>query len=165
MAYIPEASDIVWLQFNPQAGHEQAVHRPALVLSPAKYKKIAFMLCCPMTTQIKGYPFEVVIKGSQTSAALADQVKSLDWKVRKAKRKSQVSASELAVPSVPAAAAMNDRFSRRMAAQKFTQLQQFPRCKRTQHKSVTSALGSPDTFAAPSTNGWSENGCRSLRRA
>lgn len=96
MAYIPEAGDIVWLQFNPQAGHEQAGHRPALVLSPAKYNKIGLMLCCPMTTKIKGYPFEVVIKGSQTSAALADQVKSLDWKVRKAKRKSQVSASELA---------------------------------------------------------------------
>ena len=96
MAYIPEAGDIVWLQFNPQAGHEQAGHRPALVLSPAKYNKIGLMLCCPMTTKVKGYPFEVVIKGSQTSAALADQVKSLDWKVRKAKRKSQVSASELA---------------------------------------------------------------------
>lgn len=96
MTYIPEAGDIVWLQFNPQAGHEQAGHHPALVLSPAKYNKIGLMLCCPMTTKIKGYPFEVVIKGSQTSAALADQVKSLDWKVRKAKRKSQVSASELA---------------------------------------------------------------------
>lgn len=96
MAYIPEAGDIVWLQFNPQAGHEQAGHRPALVLSPAKYNKIGLMLCCPMTTKIKGYPFEVVIKGSQTSAALADQVKSLDWKVRKAKRKGQVTASELA---------------------------------------------------------------------
>ncbi len=96
MAYIPEAGDIVWLQFNPQAGHEQAGHRPALVLSPAKYNKIGLMLCCPMTSKIKGYPFEVAIEGSQTSSALADQVKSLDWKVRKAKRKGQVTASELA---------------------------------------------------------------------
>ena len=96
MVYIPEAGDIVWLQFNPQAGHEQAGHRPALVLSPAKYNKIGLMLCCPMTTKIKGYPFEVVIEGSQTSAALADQVNSLDWKVRKAKRKGQVATSELA---------------------------------------------------------------------
>jgi|TARA_R110000796_G_scaffold64188_1_gene148703 mRNA interferase MazF len=96
MAYIPEAGDIVWLQFNPQAGHEQAGHRPALVLSPAKYNKIGLMLCCPMTTKLKGYPFEVVIDGPQTSAALADQVKSLDWKVRKAKRKGQVTATELA---------------------------------------------------------------------
>jgi mRNA interferase MazF len=83
MAYIPEAGDIVWLQFNPQAGHEQAGHRPALVLSPAKYNKIGLMLCCPMTTKLKGYLFEVVVDGPQTSAALADQVKSLDWKVRK----------------------------------------------------------------------------------
>jgi mRNA interferase MazF len=96
MAYIPEAGDIVWLQFNPQAGHEQAGHRPALVLSPAKYNKIGLMLCCPMTTKLKGYPFEVVIDGPQTSAALADQVKSLDWKVRKAKRKGQVTSTELA---------------------------------------------------------------------
>jgi mRNA interferase MazF len=96
MAYIPEAGDIVWLQFNPQAGHEQAGHRPALVLSPAKYNKIGLMLCCPMTTKLKGYPVEVVIDGPQTSAALADQVKSLDWKVRKAKRKGQVTSTELA---------------------------------------------------------------------
>tara|TARA_R110002074_G_scaffold92570_1_gene202155 strand:- start:10934 stop:11260 length:327 start_codon:yes stop_codon:yes gene_type:complete len=96
MAYIPEAGDIVWLQFNPQAGHEQAGHRPALVLSPAKYNKIGLMLCCPMTTKLKGYPFEVVIERSQTSAALADQVKSLDWKVRKAKRKGRVTSTELA---------------------------------------------------------------------
>lgn len=96
MAYIPEAGDIVWLQFNPQAGHEQAGHRPALVLSPAKYNKIGLMLCCPMTTKLKGYPFEVIIDGPQTSAALADQVKSLDWKVRKAKRKGQVTSTELA---------------------------------------------------------------------
>jgi mRNA interferase MazF len=96
MAYIPEAGDIVWLQFNPQAGHEQAGHRPALVLSPAKYNKIGLMLCCPMTTKVKGYPFEVVIQGPQNSAALADQVKSLDWKVTKAKRKGQVTSWELA---------------------------------------------------------------------
>jgi len=96
MAYIPEAGDIVWLQFNPQAGHEQAGHLPALVLSPAKYNKIGLMICCPMTTKLKGYPFEVVIDGTQTSAALADQVKSLDWKVRKAKRKGQVTSMELA---------------------------------------------------------------------
>jgi mRNA interferase MazF len=91
MAYIPEAGDIVWLQFTPQIGH-----RPALILSPAKYNKIGLMLCCPMTTKLMGYPFEVVIDGTQTSAALADQVKSLDWKVRKVKRKGQVTSTELA---------------------------------------------------------------------
>lgn len=93
--YIPDAGDIVWLQFSPQAGHEQAGHRPALVVSPAKYNRIGLMLCCPMTTKIKGYPFEVIISGGQPSAVLTDQIKSLDWKVRKAKRKGQVTSREL----------------------------------------------------------------------
>jgi len=87
--YVPDAGDIVWLQFNPQAGHEQSGHRPALVLSPAAYNgATGLMLCCPMTTKIKGYPFEVVVAGAVSagpaSAVLADQVKSLDWRVRKA---------------------------------------------------------------------------------
>ena len=95
--YVPEAGDIVWLHFDPQAGHEQAGHRPALVLSPSTYNgKTNLMLCCPMTTQIKGYPFEVQIAGDRPSAALADQVKSLDWVVRKAIRKGMVSSLELA---------------------------------------------------------------------
>lgn len=81
--YVPEAGDIVWLHFDPQAGHEQAGHRPALVLSPAIYNgRTGLMLCCPMTTQIKAYPFEVVIAGRKPSAVLADQVKSLDSRVR-----------------------------------------------------------------------------------
>mgnify|MGYP001764779167 CR=1 FL=1 len=95
--YIPDAGDIVWLQFNPQAGHEQAGHRPALVLSPAAYNsKTGLMLCCPMTTQIKGYPFEVLIASDKPSAALVDQVKSLDWVARKATRKGKVTPSDLA---------------------------------------------------------------------
>ncbi|MDR1849965.1 MAG: endoribonuclease MazF [Zoogloeaceae bacterium] len=94
--YVPEAGDIVWLHFDPQAGHEQAGHRPALVLSPALYNgKSGLMLCCPMTTKIKGYPFEVLIAGSKPSAVLADQVKSLDWTVRKATRKGTVTPAEL----------------------------------------------------------------------
>ena len=94
--YVPEAGDIVWLHFDPQAGHEQAGHRPALVLSPSMYNgKTNLMLCCPMTTQIKGYPFEVLIAGDRPSAALADQVKSLDWVVRKANRNGMVLSSEL----------------------------------------------------------------------
>lgn len=95
MSYIPEAGDIVWLQFTPQAGHEEAGHRPALVLSPAKYNRIGLMLCCPMTTKAKGYPFEVAIAGDTESVVLADQVKSLDWKARKARRKGKVSVVEL----------------------------------------------------------------------
>ncbi len=97
--YVPDRGDIVWLQFNPQAGHEQAGHRPALVLSPASYnRRSGLMLCCPMTSQRKGYPFEVVIEvdTDRESVVLADQVKSLDWKVRKAVKKGTVSIDVIA---------------------------------------------------------------------
>ena len=95
--YVPDAGDVVWLNFTPQAGHEQAGHRPALVLSPAAYnEKAGLMVCCPMTTQIKNYPFEVLIAGTPPSAVLADQVKSLDWRVRRATRKGRISTEELA---------------------------------------------------------------------
>jgi mRNA interferase MazF len=97
-SYIPDAGDIVWLDFDPQLGHEQAGHRPALVLSPASYNdKASLMLCCPMTTQIKGYPFEVVIVGTTPGAVLSDQVKSLDWRKRRASRKGMVTPAELAI--------------------------------------------------------------------
>ena len=87
--YVPDRGDVVWLQFTPQAGHEQAGHRPALVLSPAAYnRKTGLMVCCPITTKIKGYPFEVPINsGNVPGVVLADQVKSLDWQARKAKKK------------------------------------------------------------------------------
>jgi mRNA interferase MazF len=95
--YVPDAGDIVWISFNPQAGHEQAGHRPAIVLSPAAYNaKTSLMVCCPMTTQIKNYPFEVVIASGSPAAVLADQVKSVDWRKRRAKRKGSISPSELA---------------------------------------------------------------------
>lgn len=97
--YVPDRGDIVWLQFNPQAGHEQAGHRPALVLSPASYNRLSgLMLCCPMTSQRKGYPFEVVVDDAsgRTNVVLADQVKSLDWKVRKAIKKGAASSSVIA---------------------------------------------------------------------
>jgi mRNA interferase MazF len=95
--YVPEVGHIVWLMFDPQAGHEQAGHRPALVLSPSAYNsKTGLMLCCPLTTQIKGYPFEVLIAGERPSAALADQVKSLDWVARKAEHKGKASSVEMA---------------------------------------------------------------------
>ena len=96
-SYVPDAGDIVWVSFNPQAGREQAGHRPAVVLSPAAYNaKTSLMVCCPMTTQIKNYPFEVVISADNPSAILADQVKSLDWRKRRARRKGAISAAELA---------------------------------------------------------------------
>jgi len=96
-AYVPEAGDVVWLQFDPQAGHEQAGHRPALVLSPSRYNAIrGMMVCCPMTTKIKGYPFEVVVDSDKPGAVLADQVKNLDWRARKAVRKGRVAPAVLA---------------------------------------------------------------------
>jgi mRNA interferase MazF len=96
-ARVPDSGDIVWLHFDPQAGHEQAGHRPALVLSPARYNGLrGMMLCCPLTTKIKGYPFEVVISHSPPSAILADQIKNLDWRARKAKLKGKVAAAVLA---------------------------------------------------------------------
>ena len=91
-AYVPDRGDIVWLEFDPQAGHEQAGHRPALVLSPARYNgPRGMMVCCPMTSRIKGYPFEVIDSHDPPSVALADQVKSLDWRARRAVRKGSVS--------------------------------------------------------------------------
>lgn len=87
VAYIPDSGDIVWITFNPQAGHEQAGRRPALVLSPAAYNgKVGLAIFCPITSHVKGYPFEVLIPdGLEVNGAiLSDQVKSLDWKARKA---------------------------------------------------------------------------------
>lgn len=93
--YVPDRADIVWLELSPQAGYEQAGHRPALVLSPAAYnRRTGLMLCCPITTRIKGYPFEVAIAGPSGTAGvvLADQVKCLDWRARRAKRKNEAPA-------------------------------------------------------------------------
>ncbi|WP_062228765.1 endoribonuclease MazF [Aureimonas frigidaquae] len=96
-AWVPDSGDIVWVNFDPQAGHEQAGHRPALVLSPARYNGMrGMMLCCPLTTKLKAYPFEVVISQNPPSAILADQIKNLDWRARKARRKGEVTAAVLA---------------------------------------------------------------------
>src|SRR5574337_642044 len=86
-SYVPKRGDVVWITLNPQAGHEQAGRRPAVVLSPQPYnEKVGLALLCPITNQIKGYPFEVVIPPdlSVTGAILSDQVKSLDWRTRNA---------------------------------------------------------------------------------
>jgi mRNA interferase MazF len=95
--YVPDTGDVVWLEFDPQAGHEQAGHRPALVISPASYNgKTGLMVCCPMSTKIKGHPFEVVSQvDGVDSAVLSDQLKSLDWRVRRAKKKAVVGADVL----------------------------------------------------------------------
>ena len=96
--FIPARGDLVWLQFNPQAGHEQAGGRPALVISPRSYnKKVGLALFCPITSQVKGYPFEVELPGGSKvgGVVLSDQIKSLDWRLRKAKRLGAVSESIL----------------------------------------------------------------------
>lgn len=83
--YIPDRGDAVWINLNPQAGHEQAGRRPAVVLSPSSYNgKVGLAIFCPVTSQIKGYPFEVIIPSGLkvTGAILSDQVKILDWKIR-----------------------------------------------------------------------------------
>ena len=87
MAYVPERGDVVWISLNPQAGHEQAGRRPAVVVSPKSYNgKVGLGLFCPVTSQVKGYPFEVAVPQGLPvgGVVLADQVKSLDWRARKA---------------------------------------------------------------------------------
>jgi mRNA interferase MazF len=93
--FVPDRGDVVWLQFNPQAGHEQAGRRPALVLSPSAYNaKVGLAILCPITSQVKGYPFEVEIRGQEVNGVvLADQVKSLDWRVRAAELVERASGS------------------------------------------------------------------------
>jgi len=86
-SYIPSKGDLIWLSFNPQTGHEQSGHRPAIVISPKEYnEKVGLALCCPITSKIKNYPFEVriSIKNKIDGAILSDQVKSLDWITRNA---------------------------------------------------------------------------------
>ncbi len=85
MPYVPDRGDFVWLTFNPQAGHEQAGRRPALTLSPPRYNQAAGLaLFCPVTSQVKGYPFEVTIPAGLpiSGVVLADQIRSLDWNAR-----------------------------------------------------------------------------------
>ena len=85
--YVPERGDAVWITLNPQAGHEQAGRRPALVISPKSYNsKVGLAILCPVTSQVKGYPFEVLVPEGLpiAGAILSDQVKSLDWRARNA---------------------------------------------------------------------------------
>lgn len=84
--YIPERGDVVWVNLRPRSGHEQSGRRPGIVISPGSYnRKVGLMLCCPITSKEKGYPFEVRLpQGLPVSGVvLADQVRSLDWKKRK----------------------------------------------------------------------------------
>lgn len=94
-SYVPRRGDIVWLTFDPQSGHEQAGRRPALVISPEAYNRtVGLALLCPITSQRKGYPFEVDIPPGLPirGVVLADQIKSLDWRARKAEFVTQIPA-------------------------------------------------------------------------
>ena len=94
--YVPARGDVVWLQFDPQGGHEQAGRRPAFVISPKTYnQKVGLALLCPITSKLKGYPFEVELpEGLEVhGAVLSDQIKSLDWRSHDAKRLGVVPAS------------------------------------------------------------------------
>ncbi len=87
--FVPDRGDFVWLEFTSQAGHEQSGHRPALVVSPRAYNAAAGLaLMCPLTSQAKGYPFEVAVPSTAPvkGVVLADQVRSLDWRARRATR-------------------------------------------------------------------------------
>jgi len=97
-AYIPQRGDLVWLTFSPQAGHEQSGRRPGLVLSPMGYNgKVGLMLVCPITSKAKGYPFEVGIPDGAgvSGVVLSDQMRSLDWRERRAEYAGKVNAGTL----------------------------------------------------------------------
>lgn len=87
MAYVPQRGDVVWIELSPRAGHEQSGRRPGVVVSPRSYNsKVGLILCCPITSRVKGYPFEVALPEGLpvNGVVLADQVKSLDWRARRA---------------------------------------------------------------------------------
>jgi mRNA interferase MazF len=96
--FVPDAGDIIRLDFDSQTGHEQVGRRPAVVLSPAAYNgRVGLAVCFPVTMKIKGYPFEVPLSGSPPAVVLADQVTSLDWRTRGATRKGSATRDEMAV--------------------------------------------------------------------
>jgi mRNA interferase MazF len=96
LRYVPDAGDLIWLDFDPQTGHEQSGRRPALVLSPALYNdKAGLAVVCPITNQAKGYPFEVGLPAGLKlgGVVLTDQIKSLDWRKRRATRVDRITAT------------------------------------------------------------------------
>lgn len=95
--YVPDAGDLIWLDFDPVIGHEQGGHRPAVVVSPFAYNnKTGLLLCVPCTTKVKGYAFEVEIAGNREGVALADQVTCINWHARKVAKGGKITAPELA---------------------------------------------------------------------
>jgi mRNA interferase MazF len=97
-SYVPERGDIIWLEFDPQTGHEQSGRRPGLIVSPKAYnQRVGLALVCPITSRAKGYPFEVAIPQGLPCAGvvLVDQIKSLDWRARKANFITRLSINEM----------------------------------------------------------------------
>ncbi|AOV97674.1 toxin MazF [Edwardsiella hoshinae] len=95
--FVPDSGDVIWIDFDPVAGHEQGGKRPAVVLSPFAYNnKVGLLLCVPCTTKAKDYPFEVELSGERESVALADQITCVDWRARKVTKKGVINANELA---------------------------------------------------------------------
>jgi mRNA interferase MazF len=95
----PERGDVVWLSFSPQAGREQAGRRPALIVTPASFNsRIGLAFVCPVTSRVKGYPFEVALRGARdvSGVILVDQLRSLDWRARRAEPAGKASASVMA---------------------------------------------------------------------
>lgn len=98
--YVPDRGDLVWLEFTPQSESERAGRRPALVVSPKSYNgKVGLALFCPVTSRVKGYPFEVALTdgGGVSGVVLSDQLKSLDWRTRKARLIERASSDVLAM--------------------------------------------------------------------
>ena len=94
--WVPDEGEVVWLEFDPQVGREEGGHRPAVVLTPAAYnRRSGLLLCVPMTTRIKDYPFEVPISGDREAVVLVDHVKSVDWRGRGARPKGRITPEEL----------------------------------------------------------------------
>ncbi len=109
--YVPDRGELIWLDFNPQSGHEQKGKRPALVLSPKEYnEKVGLGVFCPVTSQAKKYPFEVEIKNSEISGVvLADQIKSLDWAQRNASFIAKATDAEIAAVTEKAVMLINGK--------------------------------------------------------
>lgn len=96
VGWVPDAGEIIWIEFDPRVGREQAGHRPAAVLTPASYNRgSGLLLGVPLTTKVKGYPFEVPVAGDRPGVALVDHVKSLDWRGRGATAKGRITEAEL----------------------------------------------------------------------
>lgn len=109
-AFVPAPGDVIWLDLDPAQGHEQGGHRPALVLSGASYnQRTGLAVCCPTTTKVKGFAFEVALSGARPSVVLCDQIRCVAWQARRAVHKGRATADELAEVKAKLAALLGIR--------------------------------------------------------